>query len=192
MSDEATTIIDQQPETPAQAQPPESAPDKGAANERMFSQAELDAIIKDRLDRERGKAEKAAEAAKAEAARKAAEEQGKFKELYEAAQARLAEAEQLAKASELARLRAEVAHKLELPAPLADRLRGETADELEADAKVLLAAIPKPASPTATDAAAGLNGRQPTPQKTDAEIAEMAARYGVSFEALKQQFIKEQ
>ena len=44
--------------------------------------------------------------------------------------------------TELAR---KVAEKAGLPAELASRLRGETPDELEADAKILLDAIPKPA-----------------------------------------------
>jgi hypothetical protein len=48
---------------------------------------------------------------------------------------------------EAAALRREVAAKVNLPAALVDRLQGETADELEADAKALLAALPKPAAP---------------------------------------------
>jgi len=89
--------------------------------------------------KERAQAKKEADAA----ARKQAEEQGEFKRLYEEANAKLAEAEQRAQAAELARLKADIGTRLQLPAALIDRLRGETAEELEADAKALLDALPK-------------------------------------------------
>lgn len=151
-------------------------------------------IPKERFDEVNTKL-RAIEKAAAQAAKDASEreaqqlaEQGKFKELYETAQRDLQQAQTAAKAAELARLKTEVAHKHQLPAALIDRLRGETAEELDADAALLLSVIPKPA--TANDAAAGVNGKAPTPQKSDREIQEMAARLGVSFEHLKRQFIK--
>jgi len=56
----------------------------------------------------------------------------------EAARASLAQ-------SELTRARTEVAYAKGVPADLAERLRGETREELEADAEALMALIPKPA-----------------------------------------------
>lgn len=54
---------------------------KGA--DKTFTQAELEAIIADRLAREKRKADEKAENARKEAERKALEEQGKYKDMYE-------------------------------------------------------------------------------------------------------------
>lgn len=65
----------------------------------------------------------------------------------EKAQKRAEAAEQKAKAAELAILRRDVAAKTGLPAALVDRLHGETPEDLESDAKQLLAALPTPVAP---------------------------------------------
>lgn len=57
---------------------------------KTFTQAELEAIVKDRLAREKRKADEKAEEARKEAERKALEDQGKYKEMYEALQKDLA------------------------------------------------------------------------------------------------------
>lgn len=136
------------------------------------------------------KAKTDAERAAAEAARIAAEEQGQYKPLYESEKANREAAEARAKTAELASIKVRIGAKLALPAGLLDRLRGETEEEIEADAKTLLAVIPKPMAITTNDAGQGVNGKEPTQQYTDAEIREMAARYGVNFEALKLQLVK--
>lgn len=123
------------------------APVNAETPEAKFTQADLDRILGERLAKEKQRTEAAAQKAREEAERKAAEEQGKFQELY---QGTLAQLEKLAaekRALEAAAMRREVAAKVNLPAALIDRLQGETADELEADAKALLAALPKPAAP---------------------------------------------
>lgn len=123
------------------------APVNAETPEAKFTQADLDRILGERLAKEKQRTEAAAQKAREEAERKAAEEQGKFQELY---QGTLAQLEKLAaekRALEAAAMRREVAAKVNLPAALVDRLQGETADELEADAKALLAALPKPAAP---------------------------------------------
>ncbi len=137
------------------------------------------------------------EKANAEAAKEAekqlqlqAEEQGRFKELYEQAQAELLAAQETAKNAEIARLKNEAAHRHNLPAAIAARLIGETEEDIEADALKLAEVLPKAQPETRTDAAAGRNGRQPTPEKSDREIQEMAARLGVSFEHLKRQYTR--
>jgi hypothetical protein len=128
------------------------------------------------------KAEKEAE----EAARKAAEQQGQFKDLYEKEKTAREQAEAKAKAAELAALRGKVGTKYKLPETLIDRLQGDTEEALEADAKALAAALPK--MPGTTDGGLGTNQTPPAQAKTDAEIRELAAVYGVSFEFLKAQF----
>jgi hypothetical protein len=47
----------------------------------------------------------------------------------------------------MARQRLEIAARLNVPAILADRLVGETAEEMEADAKQLLAGLPARSTP---------------------------------------------
>lgn len=85
--------------------------------------------------------------AKADAEAKALAEQGNFKTLYEKAQADL-QAERQAKAAiELSLKRERIAQEIGLPALLAERLRGETDEELRADAKALLG-VAKGAMPT--------------------------------------------
>jgi hypothetical protein len=63
------------------------------------------------------------------------------------AERRAAELEAELSAVKRAQMQAAAAAKLGLPAALADRLKGDTADELEADAKVILETLPKPAPP---------------------------------------------
>lgn len=101
---------------------------------RAFTQAEVDRIVKERLEKERKTAEKKAEETRLEIERKAAEEQGKFKELYEAEKARAEKAEQERQQIERARLIDRIAAELGIPEPLRDRIKGETEDELRADA----------------------------------------------------------
>ena len=134
------------------------------------------------------KAKQAAETAAEEAARKAAEEQGEFKRLYEEEKSKREQAEAAKKAAELAHLKAKVSAKHNLPQVLADRLTGETEEELEADALILLEALPTPS--IITDASNGSNTTAPTPALTDGEIREQAARLGVSFEHLKNHLMK--
>ena len=170
---------------PAGADP---TPNGGAT--KTFTQAEVDNILKDRLARQKAAVEGAAQKAKDEAERLAAEKQGEFEKLYKDTLTKLEQAELRARTSELARIRTTIGAKLQLPTELQDRLRGETEEEIEADAKILLAAIPKPTPITNTDGAQGVNGSVPTQQYTDAEIRDMAAQYGVKFEHLKASLIK--
>lgn len=138
-----TEVQDAQP-TPTTG---DNQPVAQAQPERTFTQADVDRIITERLAKERGKAESMATKAREEAERKAAEEQGKYQELYEAAQKRIAETEARLKASEIASIKREVAARLNMPAALANRLQGDDEASIEADAKALLAALPKPAAP---------------------------------------------
>ncbi len=85
-------------------------------------------------------------------------EQGKYKELWEKAQAQAAALETALKAQQIALLRQQVATAKKLPPPLADRLRGETLDELNADADELLQALPRPAAASLNGGERGLAG----------------------------------
>lgn len=95
--------------------------------------------------KERNK-EEAARRKKLEAFEKAEQERIEAsKSELDKANERAAKAEAEKKALELSLMRRDVASKYGLPAALVDRLKGETPEELETDAKTLLEALPKPA-----------------------------------------------
>ena len=187
-------MADEQPTQPvapeAEQQPTDAAPtgaEPGQPTEpaRTFTQADLDRIVAERLERAERKAQEKAEKAKADAEAKALQEQGKFQELFEQAQAKLQEAEERARALELAGIRRDVAARLNLPAGLVDRLRGEDEAAIEADAKALIAALPKPAAPDIN--AGNVGGGKPQSWLGGLSKQEFAARFGVKAELLDNQ-----
>ena len=126
--------------------------------ERTFTQADLDRLIDARMAKERQKSEAAMAKAKSEAERKAAEEQGEWKKLAEQYKSEAEAERQRATAASLAVTRRDIAARLNVPPALADRLRGDTPEEIEADAKQLLAQLPKAGTPSAN---AGSGSKQP-------------------------------
>ena len=166
MSDESNAQ-EQQAQAPEQPTAGDTQP-VAAQAERTFTQADVDRIITERLTKEKAKAESMATKAREDAERKAAEEQGKFRELYEAAQQRIAETEARLKAAEIASIKREIAGRLNMPQALANRLQGETLEEIEADAKELMAALPKPAAPNINSGTG--NGATPTGATVDREM----------------------
>lgn len=112
---------------------------------------------------------RAQEEADAEAKRKAAEESGQFKTLYEQAQAKLAEAAKQQAERERADLLHKVAKDAGLSEDLIDRLRGETEAELLADAK----ALAKRMAPTPPATGATNPGARRGPLSEDEQIAAM-------------------
>ena len=91
----------------------------------------------------------------------AQEAQRKEAEMTETEKAtkRAQELEAKLKAYELAEMQRAAAEKAGLPAQLAKRLQGSTAEELEADAKALADTLPKPTK-TANPTNPGANGQQ--------------------------------
>ena len=108
----------------------------------------------------------------------AAETKRKEAEMTESEKAtkRAQELEAKLKAYELAELQRAAAEKAGLPAQLAKRLQGSTAEELEADAKALAETLPKPTK-TATPTNPGANGQQ---GETDAQ--RKARVFGTDFD----------
>lgn len=186
MSDEITEPTASEETAPAEeSQPPAEAQktDSDPA-EHMMPKARFDEINSrlKALEKEKTDLQKAQEAAK----RKAAEEQGEFQKLYEEQKALREEAERIAQDARLSMLRQKVGTKHKLPDALVGRLQGETEDEIEADAKAIMAALPKPETVTTTDAGQGVNATAPRQAMSDEEIREMAAIYGISEQNLKQ------
>lgn len=186
MTEEITTPEAEPEVIETAVQTPENPPETNGEPERKFTQAEIDKIIKDRLDREKTRSEAAAKKAADDAARKAAEEQGEFKKLYETVLQEKQAAEERAKALELSSLRRDIAAKVGLPAGLASRLQGETDTDIEADAKQLLATLPKAAAPS-LDGGAGRTGQGNNAPSLD-EIKEQAARLNVNWRHLAKQY----
>ena len=134
-------------------------------------------------------AKKKVETEAEDAARKAAEEQGKFKDLYEAEVAGRKAAEAEATHLRLEALKTAVASKVGLPAGLASRLQGEDEASMEQDAKLLVASLTR--QTVTNDAAQGTGGTgSQTPTMTDEEIKEFAARMGVDPKFVKPEMFK--
>jgi hypothetical protein len=119
------------------------------------------------------------------------EEQGKFKDLYEAALSKQQAAEAEATRLRLEALKAQVAAKVGLPTALALRLQGEDEAAIEQDAKLLLASLPRQTvSNDASAGTGGMQGQSAAPSMTEAEIKEFAARYGVRPEFVTPEMFK--
>ena len=181
MADEATVQAEAQaPEATEQGTQPDAT---GAKSERVFTQSELENIVRERLQREQRKATEAADKARIEAERRAAEEQGQFQKLAESLKAELDAEKARAKAFEVAAFRKDAAAKHSLPAAFADRLRGETAEEIDADAAELVKALPKPTAPNINAGNANGNGSAPA-WLGGLSAQEFAARFGVRADLL--------
>ena len=93
------------------------------------------------------------------AAEQKAKEQAEMTELQKAT-AKAAELEAELNTLKQNDKKREIAAKVGLPPALALRLVGATDEELEQDAKAILASLPKPAAPNTGATAPGANGRQ--------------------------------
>lgn len=155
-----------------QAQPVQGA-------DKTYTQADIDRIIGERIAKERSKQEAAVKKAQEESERKAAEAQGQYEKLYKETLDKLAATEAKTKALELATMQRDAAAKAGLPVAFADRLRGETPEDLEADAKALLASLPKPTAPNLNNEAGG-GGKPAGGQVSEAERQNLASVLGVN------------
>jgi len=126
---------------------------------KVFTQAELDTIVKERLERQKRALEAQTTKAAEEAQAKALAEQGEFKTLFEKERERAATLEASLKAKERAELVRKAAKAGGLDPDdedLLSRLRGETEEELTDDAKKLAARLtPKATEPTAPQRGTG-------------------------------------
>jgi hypothetical protein len=134
------TAKGEMPETETQAAPEAEVPEP----EEFDKERAMKTIAQLREIEKKGKADarRLAELEKSEQSRIDAE-----RSELEKAQARADKAEAEAKAIRIALLRRDAATKAKLPAELADRLKGETLEELEADAAELLKVMPKQVAP---------------------------------------------
>ena len=142
------------------------------AGEKTFTQADLDRLVSDRLERERKKyadydALKAAKAELDKLKEGQMSELDKAKQGLGAAQAKVTELEAKIKAMELSALKARLAAAAGLPSELADRIRGDDETAIKADIEVLKKVIPqKPA---------GGSGMPPSSAKTPSDLQALYA-----------------
>lgn len=80
---------------------PPAEPPNGGEPDKRFTQADLDRIVKERIERERKKADEKLAKEREEAERKKLEEQNEFKSLYEKAQAEIDRIQREAEATKL-------------------------------------------------------------------------------------------
>ena len=188
MSEETVVTEVTAPIEPTNVATPEAT---GQQAVKTFTQQELDAIVKDRLDRADRKAQESTKKATADAEAKALREQGEFKTLYEKANAELEAERNRAKALELAALKRDTAAKLGVPAGLAARLQGETLEDIENDARALLESLPKPTAPNINAASGGGHAAQPLPNgMTEESIVAQAVRLGVDPVLYRKQLVR--
>jgi len=126
----APVVPNPAPETPV-------TPPEPKADEPKFTQAQLEAIVKERLDRERKASDEKRRKELEDAEAKKLAEQGEFKTIAEREKARADELEARLKQRDFDALRAKVAADNKLPAEWASRLLGGDEAALDADAKAL-------------------------------------------------------
>ena len=118
-------------------------------------------------------------------------EKGEYQKLHAAEKERadklsadLAAVQAQAREQQLAVLRHKVAAEKSLPAALIDRLRGETLEELAADADELLKALPRPTAPNLNGGAQGA-GRGLLGNVSPQERERILNQYGISTRYVK-------
>ena len=150
MADETTTTAQPvDPNAPAGGNggTPAPAAVTPPADQRSFSQQDVDAIIADRLARQQRALDARAAKDRADAEAATLAEQGKYKELAEKAERKAADLETRIAQRDHADLQRDVATEHNLPAAMAARLQGTTREELDADAKALAALVTAPPPP---------------------------------------------
>ena len=177
-------------------QPGKQAGPAPAQQERAFTQADVDRIVKERIEREKAKGEAAAQKARQAAEAQALAEQGKFKELSESQGKRIAELE--ATAQELQAAQGQLKKYQQALAEYRDAQYAGIPDHIKAllegrdilDQMAWLTANQeklKPAAPPAEVKPPDINATQrgvPAGRQTDEQRREIAARLGVRPEFL--------
>lgn len=154
------------PATQEAAKPNETAPQ---AEAEKFDAERAMALI-EKLRNEVKELKPKAKQAEELAALKAKQEEAEMTELQKVTK-RAQELEAQLKAAQRATTANSIAAKVGLPAVFADRLKGETPEEMEADAKAILEALPKPAQKP-TQPGPTNPGAQGEKSKTHAEIVQ--------------------
>lgn len=183
---EPETLPTETTSTPAVAPPAEAQKPEPATADHMIPKTRFDQVNTElkQLKAELEKAAKERQTAEANALA----ERGQYKELYEKEQKAASEALAKLRQLEFDGMRREIATTAGHP-QLWNRLQGATKEELEADMNALAALIPKTPAPTLNGGAGAGKRNDGKATLTDEQIKEQAARYGVDFNLLKQQYL---
>lgn len=147
-----------------QSSTPDATP--AQAEGETFDAARAMALIEKLRNQVKELSPKAKQAEQLAAAQKAKEE-SEMSELQKLNK-RLADTESELRQTKRASTAAQIAARLGLPEALANRLQGETPEEMEADAKAILEALPKPTKPN--PGVVPNPGAGAAPVNTDAEM----------------------
>jgi hypothetical protein len=117
-------------------------------------------------------------------------DQQKWQELAEKRERELAQVREQAKAAELTALRLRISTELGLPPALAERLKGETEDDLRADAEALKALLPapvqqQPPAPGARPTTSAVPGGPPARETDDQRRARLFGASTTMFDRSK-------
>ena len=167
MTEETKTEVSTEEQKPENVQT-EASPE--TKEERTFTQAELDKIIAERLEREAKKRKEAEANAREEAERDTLAKNQEWEKLAKKHESELLEAQQRLKELELNELRTKAAAKFQLPLEIAARLRGETLEELEKDAEGLKALIPDAKSQGKLNATVPGGGGKPVTETREQKL----------------------
>ena len=137
---------------------------------RTFTQAELDKIIADRLDRAEKKRKDAEAKVREDTERETLAKNQEWEKLAKKHETELLAAQQRLKELELNELRTKAAAKYQLPLEIAARLRGETLEELEKDAEGLKALIPEAKSQSKLNTTLPGGGGQPVTETREQKL----------------------
>ena len=167
MTEQNITKTDPELAEPTATTQPDAEPQAQPNEDKRFTQAELDAIVRDRLAREKANREKAEKETREKAEADALAKNQEWEKLAAQREKELNDIKADNERLQTEGMQRKAAEAAGLPSIFADRIRGGTAEEMEADAKALLEAMPKkPAanSGASTNPSGGTNAKE-----TDAE-----------------------
>jgi hypothetical protein len=167
MTDEIKTVANTEAVKPLDDQTDSSPETKEA---RTFTQAELDKIIKERLEREDKKRKDAEAKVREDTERETLAKNQEWEKFANKHEAELLAAQKENKELQLDKLRTNAAAKYQLPPEMAERLRGETLEELEKDAEGLKALIPDAKSQVKLNATVPGGGGQPVTETREQKL----------------------
>ena len=167
MTEETKTEVSTEAQKPENVQT-EASPETKEG--RTFTQAELDKIIAERLERESKKRKEAEAKAREEAERDTLAKNQEWEKLAKKHEAELLAAQKENKELHLNELRTKAAAKYQLPLEIAARLRGETLEELEKDAEGLKALIPDAKSQGKLNATVPGGGGKPVTETREQKL----------------------
>lgn len=147
---------------------PEDEPDETPDEDKKFSQAELDRIVKERLDRKEKQAEKERERIRKESEKKSFEENEEYKKLADSYKEELDEIKKAIVDTSKEKALIKAGYSEDQIDRYLKYVGGETDDEISQSVEALVADVPPTPKRTYADPSTG-NGQKGAPKKKDGE-----------------------